>query len=135
MRNGEIAALLFMALGYGMGSVLFGHILPRYFKGMDIEAVSEDPHGDPVSDSGYRQGMAACYVGRKGAGSGESLVCRCYGGSGDRPCFPCLEERSWRKGHCRQLRRTSGNPALQQKRVAFDVPVYFLFVGGCDSPQ
>ena len=42
MRNGEIAALLFMALGYGMGSVLFGHILPKYFKGIDIEEISED---------------------------------------------------------------------------------------------
>ena len=34
--------LFFMAVGYLMGSVLFGRILPKHFKDMDIEKVSAD---------------------------------------------------------------------------------------------
>lgn len=35
-------SLLFMAVGYLMGSILFGHLLPKYFKNIEIEEISED---------------------------------------------------------------------------------------------
>ena len=37
-----LEALLFAALGYVMGSVMNGYLLPKYLKGIDITKVSED---------------------------------------------------------------------------------------------
>lgn len=42
MRFKLLETLFFMAVGYLAGSMLFGRLLPKYFKDMDIEAVSED---------------------------------------------------------------------------------------------
>lgn len=42
MSRELLEVLFFMAAGYLAGSVLFGRLLPKHFKGMDIEAVSED---------------------------------------------------------------------------------------------
>ena len=42
MSRELLEVLCFMAVGYLAGSVLFGRLLPRHFKDMDIEAVSED---------------------------------------------------------------------------------------------
>ncbi|MCI8504854.1 MAG: glycerol-3-phosphate acyltransferase [Lachnospiraceae bacterium] len=42
MNHGLLKTLFFMAAGYLSGSLLFGRILPKYFKNMDIEEISAD---------------------------------------------------------------------------------------------
>ncbi len=42
MSRELLETLFFMAVGYLAGSMLFGRILPKYFKDMDIEEISED---------------------------------------------------------------------------------------------
>ncbi|QNM04819.1 glycerol-3-phosphate acyltransferase [Qiania dongpingensis] len=42
MSRGLLESLLFMTAGYLAGSVLFGYLLPKYRKNMDIEQLSED---------------------------------------------------------------------------------------------
>lgn len=42
MKYKLLETLFFMTAGYLAGSILFGRILPGYFKNMDIEKISED---------------------------------------------------------------------------------------------
>lgn len=60
MKNVIAGYLLFIVLGYFSGSMLFGRIFSRFFKGIDLAAVSDD--GNPGTFNAFKYGGALCGI-------------------------------------------------------------------------
>ena len=147
MNHGLLKTLFFMAAGYLSGSLLFGRILPKYFKNMDIEEISADHNpgtANVMKYAGIPLGVL-CLVLDIGKGYLPILwaekvvepVNHLFAGIGARPgaCLSFLEERPWRKGDRRELWSASWGTPLQQERLAFGGPLSVFLSGACGESQ
>ena len=50
--------IFYSVLGYFLGSLMFGYLIPRIFKGIDVRSLSSD--GNPGTANAFFYGGAAC---------------------------------------------------------------------------
>ena len=144
----------FIAAGFVSGSVLYSMVLPRWIKGVDVVALSDDHNpgtanafikagipcgreagGNPVPD--LRPGEGVFPGVDRGAvpAGGVAALCLCAGCAGDGPRLFPHAAGAGREVHCRHLRGAAGDSAHLEPAGDFSVVIHLLFGGGhCPAP-
>lgn len=135
-----IECLIFMAAGYLMGSILFGYLLPKYLKNIDIEKVSEDHNpgtanvmkyaGVPLGLLCLLCDMAKGYIPLVWAGKVMSPVSLLFAGVMAAPvlghAFPCFRRHHGGKAIAVSFGVLLG--VLKYSRSVFLLVILYLFL-------